>query len=354
MKIKSIFTLICSIIFTVCLCSVAFAANAKTEAVNFLQQTTKNTVEAQNTAYNINLSMTGPLADCTIDLNGNYAYPVLTNGKMSLAVDLWIIDTTFKAQTEYYSEFEGNIYKQYFKTQTEPKVGNDSSKIKPDQWYVQTISLPDDFTADYNERIRKNMKDVTENVKNIFMYDVNDKMTKVYVTYKKPILDEEKLNEAFNLTSLNEEEMAKISEISQKLEENPKLKSALIKPREFAYEITVDKKDMVIVSVKSDLSSVVQQFGSEVLNSISDEDLSITDTPDNGATVRNIIKNYLERSKFTMDINLSDFNKAVVQPVPQEVKDSAVEPPKPEEKIGEADEKTDLSVAENVLEAVAK
>ena len=32
----------------------------------------------------------------------------------------------------------------------------------------------------------------------------------------------------------------------------------------------------------------------------------------------------------------------------------SVEPSKPEEKIGEADEKTDLSVAENVLEAVAK
>ena len=355
MKIKSIFTLICSIILTLCLYSVAFAANAKTEAVSFLQQATKNTVEAQNAAYSINLSMTGPLADCSIDLNGSYAYPILTSGDMSLALDLWIIDTTFEAQTQYYSELEGNVYKQYFKTQADPKgaAANVSPKINSDQWYVQSVSLPENFVADYAERTQKSINDVADDVKNIFMYDVDDKTAKVYVTYKKPILDEEKLNEALNLTNLNEKEMAQVAAVSQKLEENPKLKAALLKPRELTYEITVDRENMVITSLKSDLSPLVQQFGSEVLSSISDKELSITDTPDNGATVRNIIKNYLERSKFTMDINLSNFNKATVQPVPQEVKDSAVEPPKPVEKIGEADEETNLTVAENVLEAVA-
>ena len=222
MKIKSIFTLICSIILTLCLYSVAFAANAKTEAVSFLQQATKNTVEAQNAAYSINLSMTGPLADCSIDLNGSYAYPVLTSGDMSLALDLWIIDTTFEAQTQYYSELEGNVYKQYFKTQADPKgaAANVSPKINSDQWYVQSVSLPENFVADYAERTQKSINDVADDVKNIFMYDVDDKTAKVYVTYKKPILDEEKLNEALNLTNLNEKEMAQVAAVSQKLEEN--------------------------------------------------------------------------------------------------------------------------------------
>ena len=109
MKSKSIFTLLCSIIFTLCLCSVAFANNAKTEAIEFLKQATQNTVNTQNAAYSINLSMTGPLADCNIKLNGNYAYPVFTNGDMSLLLNLWIVDTSFTMFTNSISKLKQNL-----------------------------------------------------------------------------------------------------------------------------------------------------------------------------------------------------------------------------------------------------
>lgn len=353
MKIKSMFVLVCSIIFTMCLCSIAFASSAKTEAINFLKQATKNTVEAHNTAYAINLSTTGPLANCNIDLNGNYAYPVLTNGDMSLTLDLWIIDTTFKAQMQYYSEIEGDTYKQYFKTQTEPNLKNNSTEINANQWYVQTIKLPKDFNANYDEHVQKSIKEVADNIKNIFMYDTDDKTTKIYVTYKRPILDEDKLNEALNFTSANKEEMEKINEISKKIEENPKLKTDLTKPCELTYEITIDKENMVITSIQSDVSAVVQAFGTDILNNISDEELTMNDTPVSGETVRNIIKGYLERSKFTINIQLADFNKADVKSVPQEIKDNAIEPPKSPTKISEADDTTDLTIIEEVLEAVA-
>lgn len=342
MKTKSFFTLICTIILTLCFYSAAFANNAKTQAVNFLKQATQNTLKTQNAAYSIKLSMTGPLADCNVNLNGNYAYPVLTDGNMSIALDLWIIDTTFNAQTEYYSEIEGSVYKQYFKTKTNPKTDNINPEIKSDQWYVQTINIPEKFSGEFKEQINESVDNVGKNVKNIFMYDVDENTTKIYVTYKKPLLDEEKLNEAMSISTLNEDEMEKVNELSQKLDKNKKLKNALTKPRDLSYEITVDKKNMLITAVNADLSSTISEMGTDILNSISDEDLSTGDDAVNGATVRNIIKNYLERSKFKLEIKLSDFNNAPVKAVPQEIKDSAVAPET--ENIGTGDEKTDITV----------
>lgn len=103
---------------------------------------------------------------------------------------------------------------------------------------------------------------------------------------------------------------------------------------------------MRITSVNADLSPVIYELGTDVLNNISDEKLSVNGSPINGATVRNIIKNYLERSKFSMTVQLSDFNTSPVETVPQKVKDSAIAPPKIE-KIGEATNATDILTSDN-------
>ena len=351
MKSKSIFTLLCSIIFTLCLCSVAFANNAKTEAIKFLKQATQNTVNTQNAAYSIDLSMTGPLADCNIKLNGNYAYPVFTNGDMSLLLNLWIVDTSFKANTQYYTELDGNVYKQYFKTQTEPKLDNDNSGIKSDQWYVQSIKIPEDFIQNYKKEMNNNVDDIDKDIKNIFMYDANKNTTKIYVTYNKALLDEDKLNQALSISDLNSKEMQEVNEFYQKINENKQLKEALTKQRELSYEITIDKKNMRITSVNADLSPVIYELGTDILNNISDEKLSVNGSPINGATVRNIIKNYLERSKFNMTIQLSKFNTSPVETVPQEVKDSAIAPPKIE-KIGEATDTTDILTVDTATDSL--
>ena len=92
-----------------------------------------------------------------------------------------------------------------------------------------------------------------------------------------------------------------------------------------------------ITNLKTDFSNNIQEFGNEVLDSIPDEEFSDV----NGYVLRNTFKNYLNLSKFNLNIRISHLNNTTVDEIPQEVKTSAL--PLPETDLPQPTQTTLLS-----------
>ena len=101
--------------------------------------------------------------------------------------------------------------------------------------------------------------------------------------------------------------------------------------------MTIDKKSLSITNLKTDFSNNIQEFGNEVLDSIPDEEFSDM----NGYVLRNTFKNYLNLSKFNLNIRISHLNNTTVDEIPQEVKTSAL--PLPETDLPQPTQTTLLS-----------
>lgn len=72
MKSKHLLILLLSL-FVFCFSSTVFANKAQDEAIDYLKQAVENTANAKNLTYKINLSMTSPLADGDIIVDGKYS-----------------------------------------------------------------------------------------------------------------------------------------------------------------------------------------------------------------------------------------------------------------------------------------
>ena len=100
---------------------------------------------------------------------------------------------------------------------------------------------------------------------------------------------------------------------------------------------TIDKKSLSITNLKTDFSNNIQEAGNEFLDSIPDEEFSDV----NGYVLRNTFKNYLNLSKFNLNIRISHLNNTTVDEIPQEVKTSAI--PLPETDLPQPTQTTLLS-----------
>lgn len=152
------------------------------------------------------------------------------------------------------------------------------------------------------------------------MYDVNKNTSKIYVTYTRPIFNgnmKEQLQTLYDKDNMHNQNLEKLDNL---LAKNPKLTEILNKPRKISYELTIDKKSLYITNLKTDFSNNIQEFGNEVLDSIPDEKFSDV----NGYMLRNTFKNYLNLSKFNLNIDISNINETTVDKAPQEVKNTAI------------------------------
>lgn len=330
MKSKHLLILLLSL-FVFCFSSTAFANKAQDEAIDYLKQAVENTANAQNLTYKINLSMTSPLADGDIDVDGKYSELMNTSGNMVISFDSWIDTIKFKATTQFYTEIADNNLNQYLKMKTTPVISN----VNPDQWYISSTALPNNINEVFLGQKQFNLDKFTQNITNIFMYDVNENTTKIYVTYTGPIFDESIKKQIKTLYAKDDNE--NLAKLDNLLEKNPKLAEILAKPRKISYEITIDKKSLYITKLKTDFSNNIQEFGNEVLDSIPDEEFSDV----NGYVLRNTFKNYLNLSKFNLNIDFAHINETKVDKVPQDIKDSSI--PLPETKLPQPTETTLLS-----------
>lgn len=330
MKSKHLLILLLSL-FVFCFSSTAFANKAQDEAIDYLKQAIENTANAQNLTYKINLSMTSPLADGDIIVDGKYSELMNTSGNMNISFNSWIDTIKFKATTQFYTEIADNNLNQYLKMKTTPVISN----VNPDQWYISSTALPNNINEVFLGQKQFNLDKFTQNITNIFMYDVNENTTKIYVTYTRPIFDESIKKQIKTLYAKDDNE--NLAKLDNLLEKNPKLAEILAKPRKISYEITIDKKSLYITKLKTDFSNNIQEFGNEVLDSIPDEEFSDV----NGYVLRNTFKNYLNLSKFNLNIDFAHINETKVDKVPQDIKDSSI--PLPETKLPQPTETTLLS-----------
>ena len=81
MKSKHLLILLLSL-FVFCFSSTVFANKAQDEAIDYLKQAVENTANAKNLTYKINLSMTSPLADGDIIVDGKYYELMNTSGNL--------------------------------------------------------------------------------------------------------------------------------------------------------------------------------------------------------------------------------------------------------------------------------
>lgn len=332
MKSKHLLILLLSL-FVLCFSSTVFANKAQDEAIDYLKQAVKNTTDAQNLTYKINLSMTSPLADGDISVDGKYSELMNTSGNMTISFNSWIDTIKFEAVTQFYTELSDNTFNQYLKMKTTPMIND----INPDQWYISSTALPDNTTDIFLNQKQFNLDKFTQNITNIFMYDVNENTSKIYVTYTRPIFDESIKEQIQTLYAEDNNQSQNLAKLDNLLAKNPKLATILAKPRKISYEITIDKKSLYITNLKTDFSNNIQEFGNEVLDSIPDEEFSDV----NGYVLRNTFKNYLNLSKFNLNIEFTRINNTITNKVPQEVKNSSI--PLPETKLPQPAETTLLS-----------
>ena len=107
MKSKHLLILLLSL-FVFCFSSTVFANKAQDEAIDYLKQAVENTANAKNLTYKINLSMTSPLADGDIIVDGKYSELMNTSGNMNISFNSWIDTIKFEATTQFYTEIADN------------------------------------------------------------------------------------------------------------------------------------------------------------------------------------------------------------------------------------------------------
>lgn len=332
MKSKHLLILLLSL-FVFCFSSTVFANKAQDEAIDYLKQAVENTANAKNLTYKINLSMTSPLADGDIIVDGKYYELMNTSGNMNISFNSWIDTIKFEATTQFYTEIADNNLNQYLKMKTTPLIND----INPDQWYISSTTLADNANELFSKKKQFNLDKFTQNITNIFMYDVNKNTAKIYVTYTRPILDEGMKAELKTLYAKDDKQKQNLEKLDNLLAKNPQLVESLAKPRKISYELTIDKKSQSITNLKTDFSNNIQEFGNEVLDSIPDEEFSDV----NGYVLRNTFKNYLNLSKFNLNIRISHLNNTTVDEIPQELKTSAL--PLPETDLPQPTQTTLLS-----------
>ena len=321
MKIKSLLTAIGVFASVVCMSAVGFANSEKDQAIDCLKQAAINTSKAQNLAYDISLNMDSPVAEGSVIMKGKYAEPMLLSGKMNIAFNVWIMNMKYDMNVDYFSEMDnGNLLEQYFKANANPPIKEQN------QWYVSKSNQQENFQQLYAQEKQKSVDKVDKDIKNIFMYDIDRNTSKIYVTYHRPIADIEELK----LAKQTQPEQAQANNSL----DDKNLQAIFTKPRDLTYEITIDKKHNTVKQVSADLSKVIKDLGSEYLDTVPADKLK----SEEGFDVRSVIKNYLDRSKFTMNINLSDINKTKVDPVPQEAKNTAIDASKIDEDKTSSDE----------------
>lgn len=332
------------------LVSTALASSAKEEAADYLRQAAADTARADNLAYSVSMAMTGPLADFSVTADGIYNKPFGLSGRLGGAVDLWIIDQKLKVSGDYYAEMdeEKKELAVYSKLNPVPDsaVQNalaGSNPLKPNQWYVQKFPVSDEMLAEMEAQRQASLDSLTDDLKNIFMYRRDDGTVKIYASYSVPLLKESEITEMMQADKNNPAMLQTQNELKTFLQENPALRKALTRPHSLMYEITVDGESHQIKSVSADMSEYIQKAGSDVLDAIPFEQLEASAEAPAAAdkiSLRSIAKNYLKRSTMTMEMHFSDINSAGQVNIPQEVKDSAIEPPQAESSAG-SEGKTD-------------
>lgn len=323
MKSKHLLILLLLSLFVFCFNSTVFANKAQDEAIDYLKQAVKNTTDAKNLTYKINLSMTSPLADGDITVNGKYSELMNTSGNMSISFYSWIDTIKFNAITQFYTELSDNTLNQYLKMETTPLIND----INPEQWYISSTTLADNANELFSQKKQFNLDKFTQNITNIFMYDVNKNTAKIYVTYTRPILDEGMKAELKTLYAKDDKQKQNLEKLDNLLAKNPQLVESLAKPRKISYELTIDKKSLSITNLKTDFSNNIQEFGNEVLDSIPDEEFSDV----NGYVLRNTFKNYLNLSKFNLNIEFTNINNTTTDIISEDIKTSSI--PLPEAKF---------------------
>lgn len=307
MKIKSLLTVIGVFMLIWCMSVVAFANQAKSEAIDYLKQVAVNTNKAQNLTYDVSLAVNSPVAEGSLTMQGKYADPMTLSGDMKIIFNLWILNIKYDMDVDYYSELVGNEFSQYFKVSSIPPIKEQN------KWYVSKSTPQDNFKQLFIDEKQKNIGMVDKDIKNIFMYDVDENASKIYVTYHRPLIDSDALK------------LAQAAQTKEQLTNNPladkKLQAIFTKPRDLTYEVTIDRKTNLVKQVNSDLSKVIQDISSEYLDTMPADRLKTED----GFDVKSVIKNYMDRSKFTVSINLSNINQTTVDKVPQKVKDTAID-----------------------------
>lgn len=303
MKFKSWLSGMFVFVAVLAVSAITFANQAQDEAINYLKQATINTSKAENLTYDINFVMNTPVAEGVATFQGEYASPTLLSGDMNLAFNAWIMNMNYKMNAKYYSEVDnGGTYSHYFKFEATPPVENQG------KWYVSKGALSEETLKMYAAEKQKSAEEVDKDIKNIFMYDVDKSTSKIYVTYHKPLVD----NDVLKLASEYEDTADKDDVINLNKDKN--FQAILAKPRDIGYEVTIDKKANLIKEVNMDASKLTQEVISEYLATIPDEKFN-TD----GFNMKSVINNYLARSKFTIDIKISDINKTTLDKVPQDV-----------------------------------
>lgn len=296
--------------------STVLASNRQDDDIAYLQQALQTTSSAENLAYKINLSITSPLADGTINIDGKYSQILNTSGKMSFLFNSWIDTIQFEALAQYYTETANNTLNQYFKLQTTPPT----KELNPEQWYFETVILADNVDDIYNTQKALNIDKITKHITNIFMYDSTNNTKKIYVTYKKPFFDEQSWEQALALYAKDEIKSKQLDRFSELLQTNPNLKTSLSTPRKFTYVFTVDKNTGYITNLTTDFSDSIHELGTEILDNIPDEEISKT----SASVIRNTLKNYLKLSTFKLDITLTDINATKIDTLSAEEKTSAI------------------------------
>ncbi len=329
LKLRTALMSILTFVLVLSFAAVSSANSDKDEAISYLNQAAQNTAKAQNFAYDVAVSLKGPLADFDIKVNGKYEKPFSAVGTATVMADLWIVDMNFNVISDYYINQENDKALTYMKMHSNLPT-NPSNEFKDNQWYVQSVDLPKSVLDELNSNTVPNLENLNEDIKNIFMYKIDDDTSKLFVTYNKAFIDEKRLADLYSIkdTNLSSAEQKRQQVYLQEIKNNKALQKALFKPRNVTYEIVVDDKTMQIREVKSDMTDYLQNLGSEVLNAVpfeqyQNEENSYT----SGKTVRNVLKNYLKRSSLTFDVKMKDIDTTPVEPVPQEVKDAAIAPP---------------------------
>lgn len=322
--------------------SAALASPAKEEAKDYLRQAVVSTAEADSLAYSVTVAMTGPLADFSVTADGIYNRPFGLSGSLGGAVDLWIIDQKMKISGDYYAEMDREKKEIAVYSKLNPAADGAmqnaftaSNPLKPNQWYVQKFPVSDEMLAEMKAQRQESLDSLTDDLKNIFMYKRDDGTVKIYASYNVPLFKEGDLKKIMQ---------ADKSAVAS-LQDNARLRKALLKPHSLMYEITVDDDSHQIESISADMSEYIQKAGSDVLDAIPFEQADASSSAPalmGKDSLRTIAKNYLRRSTLTMEMHFSDINSAGHVSIPQEVKDSAVEPPQDESSAG-AENKTEGS-----------
>lgn len=332
MKRRSLPVFCLCLILMVIMSAVCAASTAKEEATAYLNQAVENMAHADNFTYDINMTMTGPLADCKIDADGTYGSNALIAGRAETAFDLWILNMTFNMTDDYYLKLNDESGTFYFKLNTVSSpvenAADSADSLKMNQWYVQEIPVPKETLQQLKDKQMNNslMKDL----KKIFMYKPDEDTVKIYASYNIPLTTKDELEQLIKTDADNPKAGELHQQMRQYIKDNAALRKALFKPRSLTYEITIDDDTQQINEVSVDMTQYIRQAGSDVLDAIPFEDMDADkEAPAilDGTSLRSIAKNYLKRSTMTVDIKFSNIGTTEAAEIPQQVIDSAIAPP---------------------------